>query len=228
MPDTFESLDDFKRSLLEVDILCDAADSNQLDALKYTTFNKVALLLIAGKFEAFAESLIDEYIFLLNKRNVPCNRVSEVIRLSHTFRAFKDLSKLRHKHKRSEAILLFTSIAKLWGSQEPLHLAVDSSFAYGKHGSAELSKLFERIGIDDLFDRIVIMESIESVSTDSPVVTPVDFKGTFNSVCGMRNNILHEDDSPNLTSRDVKRHRIHFELFAEKLGDFLMTTLPNP
>jgi hypothetical protein len=231
MPDPvlqFQALIDFRKSLLEVDVLCDAADTSQSDVLKYTTFNKAALLLIAGKFESFAESLLEEFVFLLNEKRMPCNCLPDVIRANHTFRALDNLGQLRHKHKQADAISLFVSMGRLWTSQEIFtEIKLDCSFAYGKHGAGELIKLFEKIGIDDVFLAIQISETVESVSSDMPVTKPVDFRGTFNSVCGMRNNILHEDESPNLTAFDTRKYRSHFESFAEKLTNYLADMLRN-
>jgi hypothetical protein len=66
VPKTFDALGDFCDSLREIDILCDAAQVAQADQRKYSAFNKAALLLIAGKFETFSESIVEEFVFKLN------------------------------------------------------------------------------------------------------------------------------------------------------------------
>jgi hypothetical protein len=219
---SFIAFSDFKESLLEVDILCEAAESSQTDERKYSTFNKAALLLIAGKFEAFAESLVAEFIFRLNERALPCNQIPNVIRLHHTFNALSKLETVRQKHKHPEALLLFNELGRVWATQETFSdLEIEASFSFGQHGEAQLVKLFEKIGVEDVLNSVSLDDEVETVSTDAPVSTPVDFRGIFNSVTNMRNNILHEDASPNLNSVQVRRYRTYFERFARQLDDHL-------
>jgi hypothetical protein len=88
-------------------------------------------------------------------------------------------------------------------------------------------KLFERIGITDIFVEIKVTEKVETVSTDELQVRLVDFRGVFNSVCSMRNNILHQDESPNLNTGEIEQYRQQFESFAIGLDAFLSKLLPQ-
>lgn len=226
--DNFDSLGEFKESLREVDILCDAAEAAQPSADKYSIFNKAALLLIAGKFESFAESIVEEFIFEINGLGLPSHLIPDTIRLQHTFCALQALDKVRPRQKHAEAKVLFCELGKLWASSENFTtLEVDARLSFGKHGEDELSKLFERIGIVDIFDVIKLTEKLETVSVEAFVDKPVDFKGIFNSVTAMRNNILHEDASPNLNTNQIREFRRHFENFAIKLDLYLTSAFPE-
>jgi hypothetical protein len=224
----FEAFDDFRESLLEVDILCEAAESALADSRKYSTFNKAALLLIAGKFEAFAESLIEEFVFRINEHQLPCHKIPDALRLHHTFRALGKLETVRQKHKHPEALQLFNELGKVWAPQASfIEIEIESSFSFGQHGEAQLVKLFEKIGVEDVLNVVSLVDQMETVSADTTVPTPVDFRGIFNSVTNMRNNILHEDASPSLNTVQVKRYRIYFEEFARKLGNHLEDILAS-
>ena len=218
----FDAIGGFKESLQEVDILCDAAEAAQQSADKYSIFNKAALLLIAGKFESFAESIVEEFIFKLNELGLPSHLIPDTIRLQHTFYALRELETIQPRHKHGEAKTLFCELGKLWNSSEQfLTLKVDMRLSFGKHGESELIKLFERIGITDIFDVIQLTEKLETISTEAPVERQIDFRGTFNSVTSIRNNILHEDASPNLNTVQIREYRRYFENFAIKLDSHL-------
>jgi len=117
-------------------------------------------------------------------------------------------------------------LGKLWASEEACSiLKVESKFSFGQHGEAELIKLFEKVGVGDVFEVITLSESLETVSTETPINSVVDFRGIFNSVTNMRNNILHQDASPNLNTDLIRKYRQYFEVFAGRLDEHLATLL---
>ena len=50
-----------------------------------------------------------------------------------------------------------------------------------------------------IFDSITVTKVEQSVEGDREV--RIDMKQIFNSIVGMRNNIIHEDKTPNITSQ---------------------------
>ncbi|HVM51275.1 MAG TPA: HEPN domain-containing protein [Candidatus Acidoferrum sp.] len=222
----FEALAGFTDSLAEVDILCEAADAASSDRQKSSTFNKAALLLIAGKFESFAESIVEEFVFKLNECRLPCDRIPTGLRLQHTFGALSQLERLRQPGNQEEAAQLFRRLGTLWATTERFDdLALHAKLAFGRHGEGELIKLFEKLGIPDIFDVVQLAERVETLSSDAPVEAMIDFRGIFNSVTAMRNNILHEDASPNLSSSQIKGQRRFFEQFAVGVSSHLAQLL---
>jgi hypothetical protein len=219
--DLFESLRDFNESLNEVDLLCDAADRAQNDPRCSSVFNKAALLLIAGKFEAFAESIAEEFVFLVNDRALVATKVPEILRLHHTFFALRGLETLKNPQKQAEAIDIFRQLGALWISvDKSLKLKLDCKLAFGRHGETQFVRMFQQLGISDIFDSIVVNEPLDIFAVEHEVQT-VDFRGTLNSVTAMRNNILHEDASPNLTTPEIRRFRTQFQSFADALALYL-------
>jgi len=133
--ENFDSLGEFKVSLREVDVLCDAAEAARPATDKYAIFNKAALLLIAGKFESFAESIVEEFVFKINELGLPSHQIPDTIRLQHTFYALQALEKIRPRQKHVEAKVLFCELGRLWASSENFTtLEVDARLSFGKHG----------------------------------------------------------------------------------------------
>lgn len=106
----------------------------------------------------------------------------------------------------------------------PIILEIKSKFNYGDHGERELIKLFERIGIDDIFLEVKVFQTQESILDDIEH-QEIDIKGSFNSVTNLRNNIIHQDASPNIGIDSVEQYKEHLKLFAKNLIDFLEITI---
>lgn len=186
-------------------------------------------MLVLGKFESFIESVAEEYIYKLNCLDLRPEQIPDRIRYHHTIRALKELDLNQYRHRESDFKNAFKEIAKIWTGSESLKtIEIETKFSFGKHGEKELAKLFERIGIAEIFNVIPITEEIETVSADKPVVRQVDFRGIFNTVCHYRNNILHEDASPSLNTDEITQFQKYFEQFAVKLDSYLTGMLPKP
>lgn len=225
MPEELESFDDFIDALAEVDALLKLADDCIKDKQKHTALNKAAFLLLMGKFEAFAEGICEDYICAINDRKPSISSIPESVRFHHCMAALKQLDSLKHKAKRIQAIDVLSEVGGLWASDGKfVDLKVNCKFSYGKHGEAELERLFERIGFDDIFTLVPVYDEAESIS-ESSVSVAVDFRGTFNSVTHMRNNILHQDASPDLTPDLIHRYKRLFQSFAQTLVKMLRKSL---
>ena len=216
---------EFVAALREVETLIVSAEKcEEEDEESYATFNKAAILLLAGKFENFAETLAEDYVGLINELQLRPNLIPKSLRLRHTLHVLRNIETLKSKGKYTEAINVFTGLSVLWGTNaESVALSINCKFAYGKHGEKELIKLFANIGIEDIFEEIKIYKSEESLFGDEVKLIEIDFKGMFNSVTGIRNNILHQDHTPNLTSDEIRGYKQAFELFAMSLATFLNT-----
>lgn len=55
----------------------------------------------------------------------------------------------------------------------------------------------------------------------------IDFKGKINSLTNLRNNILHEDASPNLDVNMIEEYKKHIGQFAEELISLLNVNIYN-
>lgn len=219
-----DSLSDFLRTLEEVDILLFSAEECIHEEAKYAAYNKSALLLLSGKFENFVEILTEQYVFLVNKLNLRSSLLPDEMRLHHTYAIIDKLSKKSKNSSQSDEIKrMLSEIGSIWVSDTNFNqLNIDCKFAYGKHGESELVKLFKPIGIKDVFSEVEVFIFDSSLDYDS-TRKRVDFKGTFNSVMNMRNNILHQDASPSLTHKSVREYKLSFESFA----DAVTITLDN-
>jgi hypothetical protein len=217
-----ENYDDFKTALEEVEMLIEFAKKFEKDEKKYPVFNKSAILLLAGKFENFVETVAENYIHKINGLQLSPNIVPEILRLQHTFKTLEKIDELKkYKHNHEKAKEIFCQLEKLWGStNDPVQIIIDCKFNYGKHGERDVKKLFEIIGIDDIFVKIKVLQIQESLIEDTDQ-KEIDIKGSFNSVTSLRNNILHQDASPTITVEDVEMYKEHLKLFAKNLTDFL-------
>lgn len=221
----FDVLDEFHETLIEVEVLIDSAERDQQDQKRYSTYLKSALLLLSGKFENFVELAADTYVYLLNKNNIVASKIPERIRLKHTYVVLDNIQKKKNiPASERDIIRMLNEIGAIWiqADQPFSNLQLECKFSYGKHGSEELIKLFSVIGIENIFDQVDVMLPD---ATDPNILTKIDFKGTFNSITGMRNNILHQNASPNLTYVDVKNNLLIIKSFSTGLTNLLDSTI---
>ena len=220
-----ESIKHFLSSLEEVEVLIASAEANITNEKKYAAYNKSAILLLTGKFENFAESLAEEYIFFINSFKLSAHEIPQSLRLQHTYRVLRKLDSQKQYNNVKGMMDSFSEISSLWNSEQKFNtLSIECKFSYGKHGEKELEKLFASIGIEKLFEEVKVYETQETLLEDNENVE-IDIKGIFNSVTNIRNNILHQDDTPNLTIDSIKRYRSILQDFAQTLASTLTNKL---
>ena len=226
MPSPFACHDEFIAALVEVDLLVSVAEAHQKTPQAYATFNKACLLFLVAKFEVFLEEAVAEYTFRLEQLRLPASNLPEVIKL-HCARHLIDEHFLAALESlKPSAVDRLKQLASLWDSDHQLDsIAIDNTFDYGKHGQGAIVKLFSRIGFEDIFEACPICETEESLTGDSEAPRPVDIVADINSVTGIRNNILHNDATPNLTHSQISEYKQHLVLFAEKLVGVLDESL---
>lgn len=213
-------LNEFLGTLEEVEILLTSAEINIGEEIKYVTYNKSALLLLSGKFENFVELIAEQYVFLVNNLNLRSSLLPEIMRLHHTYSIITKLEKYQSTNQINDAKKVLSQIGTLWVTDHNFNkLEIECKFSYGKHGEKELTKLFSPIGISDVFVEVEVF--IPNENLDDEKTKKVDFKGIFNSVMNMRNNILHQDASPSLTHDSIRKYKLIFANFAEAITTLL-------
>lgn len=215
----FECLDNYLDSLKEVALIVDMANNNIQNNEEYVALNKSAILLLAAKFENFIEAIVEEFVYYINELNLPNEQVPEWMRIGFSLDVVSDLMKVVSKEENSKKITFLKNIADIWNDEKTTKMKVNNKFNYGKHGANELIKLFNKIGIKDIFKTIKVYSLEESLLDE---VEEHDFKGTFNNITNQRNYITHQDGSPSITHIEISRYKEYFKQFAEKLSEYLI------
>ena len=217
MSTSLEALSEFDVALEEVNMLIKSASKNEKNALYYKAINKSAILLLAAKFEAFIENILEEYIAKLNKLKLSNIKVPQIIKLNHSFNKLDRIHSCKgHKQKLSEIEGLFKEMSVLWSSRKQIFKSIELpiSFDY-KHGEKEITDLFIQIGMTNILDEEIISNKKEKI----------DIRGKINSLTHLRNNIIHEDATPTLTHLEIRDYLESFQKFAEKITDLLKADL---
>lgn len=203
---------EFDSSLAEVnELLTLAEEASKAGQAIVTALNKAALILLAAKFESFLENLIESYVFAINQSNVPRNNLPIHIRYSH----FQDkLSPLIKANGLSmeKTYNLCREIADFF-SNEASEINISSKFNYGKHGSKEIKKLMLRIGVQDVFCCFMPIDRAKGIE--------IDIAGDIDSMTFIRNNIIHGDADPALSTEQIRGYAFKLDLWANCLVDML-------
>lgn len=213
MSTSFEALSEFDAALKEVNILIKSASKNEKNDLYYKAINKSAILLLAAKFEAFIENILEEYISKLNQLKLSNIKVPQIIKLNHSFNKMDRIHSCKgHRHKLTEIEELFKELAKLWSSRKTIFKSIEIpiSFDY-KHGEREIEDLFAQVGMTNILDADIISKNKENI----------DIRGKINSLTHLRNNIIHEDATPTLTHIEITDYLEALQEFAETITNLL-------
>lgn len=193
---TIEAGSEFEVSLKEFDLLMDMsvkADEDGKDE-QYAVFLKCALLLLTSKFECFLEELVEEVSNWIKSENIPCSALPIEMATHYTHRRSCNLESHYNQARFEEIRVSSTALAKFWLDHDSGDFEIDCKFSYGKHGEKEVAKLLRRIGVPEPFDVITVEIDHADGNTQQ-----VDMAGIVNSLTAIRNNVLHQNASPQLT-----------------------------
>lgn len=218
----FESLVNYKDTLKEVSVILEMAKSVISCNEKYAVLNKSAILLLTSKFENFIEASVEEFVYFINDIKLKNCNIPEWMKIGYSINLVGELMNVINKEDNTKKIKYLQDVSKIWDDRQVVSMKINNKFSYGKHGANELIKLFNNIGIKDIF-KVVKINSLEENMLDEEVEH--DFKGTFNNITNQRNFIIHQDRPPNITHKQVEEYRNYFEQFAEKLCEYLLTQL---
>lgn len=221
MATSFEAISEFDVALEEVNILIKSASKNEKNELYYKAINKSAILLLAAKFEAFIENIVEEFISKLNAKNLINRLIPDDIKLQHSFMQVDQITTYRtnraHYDKAKDCLI---NLSNLWAPHD-IHFAdlkLPAKFDYGTHGEKEIKRLFCVIGIDDIFAQTELAMGVSD---------RIDIRGKINSMTHIRNNIIHEDATPSLTHIEINDFLKATKIFAQKAADILTELIDN-
>ncbi|WP_432799925.1 MAE_28990/MAE_18760 family HEPN-like nuclease [Poriferisphaera sp. WC338] len=226
MTSPLNTLPALEKTLQEVEILLAEAEGFDEDRKKLVVLNKAAFLLLVGKFEAYIENLVEEFVFAINSLELRAAHVPERLLAEHSVQIVKNVKDHLNNGKLEKVNSMFIDLSRYWAEIEPCNsLNISNKFSYGKHGEKELIKMFKRCGIESIFDEIVLYDPQEKYDSNEDSV--LDIKGIFNSITNMRNNILHQDETPTLTVGNVKYYKNILVQLAECLEELLQKIISN-
>src|SRR5262245_10341938 len=158
MAEKLETADGFTKTLAEVDLLLHEADQAAPGApganeQRFAVMNKSALLLLMGKFEAFLEGAAEDFLFAVNQVGAKAQYVPIRMLAEHSARAIREVEQKLNIGDLEGIRTIFEALGRYWINIDPCAgLNVSCKFNYGKHGEAEVVRLFKRMGINDIFE----------------------------------------------------------------------------
>lgn len=199
----FSAVQDFEEAVEEISLLLNYAKRNAKDIMRYSTFNKTAIILLCTKFETFLENFLEEYCFIHLKASTNKN-LNKFIYDHLVDDLINDLNINKSRpDKRNETLEKVANLCGILEYSEVESFSSKPKFSYGKHGQNEIERLLRRFGFNDFLKK-------EDTS---------NFFRRFNSLNFVRNNIIHEDATPSLTHQDVEKYLLDIQVFIRDLSE---------
>ncbi|MHA2714386.1 HEPN domain-containing protein [Vibrio owensii] len=195
----FEALSDFNESLDELGLMIKLSEGykklNRPD--KRALMQRATVLFLGTHIECFFESIAEEYIYKIEQLELPRNKVPEKLLMGSVQFHVNDqlLSKINKRSLKCKETLV--KLAKIVSCSSPVtELKIDTGFSYGKHGSNEVIKLFDRLDVENIFDHCKVLIEVESMLSEEMEVKQIDIANKFNVLTGTRNSLIHQFKVP--------------------------------
>lgn len=223
---SYDATQDFAACLEEVEFLLGTAAKCEGKPKEYSALVKASLVLLAAKFESFVEEVVEEHATKISCMRPLTLHLPKAIKVHSTLALLPDNFKESLRSGNQDAIDNLKKAASLWNDAATVeNLVVDKAFNYGRHGAAEIEKIFLRVGLEYVFDSCVVEESVPSFAGEEGAdSTPIriDVKANVNALTHLRNNILHNDSSPSLTHQQVETYKCRLVAFGEQVDKALV------
>lgn len=203
----FETTKEFDSAISEIDYLISMAAASQSSPSRLNIYIKSSIVLLATKLESFAENILEEFIDRIKDGKIKHKHLPEQLRIHSTDVLLKELSTSKAFTKKQKSIDKLHEAARIWKDEEDVtELTVSYKFDYGKHGSIEFKKFFNRIGIEDICDVCQITSINESMIDTGNQKRNIS--GDIDSLTHIRNNIVHTDAIPaGITFQQITGYR---------------------
>lgn len=203
-----DSIDQIRSNISEIDIILNYARQNQTNIQNYQMFNKIAVVLLCTKFEVFLEEFVDEHSRSILQGHTNTS-ISTTMKENYVEVAVTNAAGVKNKTARNAYLQSLLTLLKNDGSSIAAltNIRPSTKFAYGKHGQAEIEKLFSRHGLETF---------IKSADAQNALMM-------MNSLFSIRNNVIHEDASPGLTHQTIEGHRDNIMHFVDLVENDVIT-----
>ncbi len=224
----FESLHKFNVALREVIILIRRF---KLEEQKSRTISNIylksALVLLTAKLEAFMENIVAEYVQFVNE-GLSIEQIPSIIKINHSKEIIEEFNKCYpHRNIESKSNKLCNYMQKLsnvWqNNTEANFISISNKFNYGEHGPEAINDLFERIGINNVLNGIIVVEKKNTI--DGEIEESIDLKDKINEIVNKRNQIIHNDSSINFTQKEIISYIKYLKQFSIQLTKILENSL---
>lgn len=194
-----DSIDHIRESMTEIDTILSYASHNTTNVEKYQLFNKIAIVLLSTKFEAFIEEFIEEHSGKTIQGHTNTTFPSS-LKNSYMDTAIEKASIVK---SRTEKNAYLQSLYKLMGNDGSkvsyiTNIRPSVKFSYGKHGQKEIEAIFARHGMGAF------------IKTAQPQTCLT----MLNSMIAIRNNVIHQDATPGITHQTIKDHKDNVIVFV--------------
>ncbi len=144
---------------------------------------------IVTSLEVYIERLLKQFLRNYNSLGLLSCSLNKKIKLEYSKIVVKQLQELlNHEHKDQESSKKLEEIGNIWGVGKKVTVDLETKYPRGKHGEMQLTKLFQKIGIENIFSRINVETPTESMVDDSKLDVPVFVQ----EITEKRNLAIHE------------------------------------
>lgn len=221
------SKEKFYTSIQEITFLNQKIGDNSEDKALF----KSIVLLLSAKLEKYVKDSAQEYVqeilkLNLTKNDLPQELFVEIIKNEvNTINNVKIENYLtKEKYKERSRVL-----SLIWDDKRILKSlkCEEFSISISNNGTNEFESVYKKIGfqniINELEDYVLNNDVLDNICSS----TSYSIKEKINSIIHMRNNIIHDDATPQITPSDIKLYIEVVKSFVDQIDSKLGNTIES-
>jgi len=174
---------------------------------------------IVTQLEVYVERLLKQFVKQYNLIGLTSCQIDERIKLEHSKKIISKLNdSFKHEHKTTECMARLEDIRDIWTTEKQVKIDLNLKYPRGKHGELQFEKLFKKIGIDDIFNEIVIQSDSSSLLEESTL----DVSNFIQEITTKRNLAIHEG-VPLHTQLSLEAVRKYIDIIDNILSEITIT-----
>lgn len=178
----YEKDDYFLQSEFLYNLCVESNDNREL-------LTNLIIIDVVTSFEVYIERLLKQFIKKYNMIGLPSCRLNKKIKIECSKKIIKQLQViLEHEHKEVEASKKLIEISDIWSEGKEITVDLETKYPRGKHGEVQFSKLFQKVGIDNIFCRINVESNEESMVSEDEF----NISNFVQEITTKRNLAIHE------------------------------------
>ena len=198
-----ESKDRFLESIKEVETINNNIDDKKEDSI---TYFKAIILFLCTKLEKYTTDSAKEYIIEIKNKRIVSSKIPTELKRCIVQNEIDKINKygLYHFFEKEEYKKHAENISLMWDDNYVLSSINEDEFyiELSSHGTNVINDLYKKIGFDSLISEVDNYD-VEMAIAGVTSVMSYTVSNEINRIVGMRNNIIHEDATPNVTKQDI-------------------------
>lgn len=221
------SKEKFYTSIQEITFLNQKIANNNEDKALF----KSIVLLLSAKLEKYVKDSAQEYVQELLKLNLTKNDIPQELFVEIIKNEVNTINNVKIENYLTKEKYIERSrvLSLIWDDKRILKSlkCEEFSISISNNGTNEFESVYKKIGFPNIINELEDYVLNEDVLDNICSSTSYSIKEKINSIIHMRNNIIHDDATPQITPSDINLYIEVVKSFVDQIDSKLGNTIES-